>query len=280
MNPILDPRCWENDPELWRDRYPWPRNEGHKFMRGHALVLGGARLTGASRLTARAAQRIGAGLVTIAAPSEVWAIYATAMTSVMVAPIAGADEFSGLLADPRYNAIAIGPGAGLGENTRSCVLASLGSGRATVLDADALTSFQQDPQTLFQAISGQCVLTPHEGEFARVFKVAGDKLSRAREAARQSGAVVLLKGADTVIAAPDGRAVVNANAPAELATGGTGDVLTGFVVGLLAQGMTPFDAACAGAWLHGDAGSAVGPGLIAEDLIDTLPGVLKRFRFP
>ena len=280
MNPILDPRCWENDPELWRDRYPWPRNEGHKFMRGHALVLGGARLTGASRLTARAAQRIGAGLVTIAAPSEVWAIYATAMTSVMVAPIAGADEFSGLLADPRYNAIAIGPGAGLGENTRSCVLASLGSGRATVLDADALTSFQQDPQTLFQAISGQCVLTPHEGEFARVFKVAGDKLSRAREAARQSGAVVLLKGAETIIAAPDGRAVVNANAPAELATGGTGDVLTGFVVGLLAQGMTPFDAACAGAWLHGDAGSAVGPGLIAEDLIDTLPGVLKRFRFP
>jgi NAD(P)H-hydrate epimerase len=174
--------------------------------------------------------------------------------------------------------IAIGPGAGVGATTRRHVLDALATRRATVLDADALTSFAEAPDELFHAIDGPCVLTPHAGEFKRLFSVAGDKLERTRRAARQSGAVVVLKGADTVIAAPDGRAIINSNAPAQLATGGSGDVLTGFVAALLAQGMAPFDAAAAGAWLHGASATEFGLGLIAEDLPDILPKVLQKLK--
>jgi len=274
----VEPRCFENAPPLWLHSFPQPVEEGHKFMRGHALVLGGARLTGASRLTARAAQRAGAGLVTIAAPAAVWPIYAASMMGVMVEPVTTPEDFEGLLADARRNAIAIGPGAGVGPGTRRPVLAALATGRPVVLDADALSSFKDDPDALFRSIKGACVMTPHGGEFARLFDTSGDKLARARRAAKGSGAVVLLKGPDTVIAAPDGRAVINANAPPDLATGGSGDVLTGFITGLLAQGMDAFDAACAGAWLHGAAAQSFGAGLIAEDLPEALPPVLAWLR--
>ena len=275
---VVEPRCFENGPGLWLERYPWPSLEGHKFARGHALIFGGESLTGAARLTARAAQRAGAGLVTIAAPASVWPIYAASMTGVMVQPLSALTDFDALLADPRRNVVAIGPGAGVGEATRRHVLAALATERAVVLDADAVSAFAEDPASLFRAIRGPVVMTPHEGEFARIFDVTGDKLMRARRAAALSGAVVLLKGPDTVIATPDGRAVINANAPPELATGGSGDVLTGFIAGLLAQGMPCFEAACAGAWLHGDAARSFGPGLIAEDLPDALPSVLRRLR--
>ena len=271
----IAPRTFENGTALWRDGYPWPRVDGHKYGRGHALVLGGETITGASRLTARAALRVGAGLVTLAAPTPSWAIYAAALTAVMVQRFEGAAGFAAILADTRKNAIAIGPGAGVGAETRDHVLAALATKRAVVLDADAISSFADAPDALFGAVSGPCVLTPHEGEFARLFRCTGDKVRRAREAAALSRAIVLLKGPDTVIAAPDGRAVINANAPPHLATGGSGDVLTGFIAGLLAQGMDAFDAAAAGAWLHGEAASRVGPGLIAEDLPDALPPVLR-----
>jgi hydroxyethylthiazole kinase-like uncharacterized protein yjeF len=286
----LKPKKWENGPELWYENYPWPRLDGHKFHRGHAVVYGGETLTGASRLTARSAMRIGAGLVTLAAPIKAWAVYATALTGVMVAKLElsqESEDFEMLLLDPRHNAIAVGPGAGLAGfesiRTRKIVLAALVTGRATVLDADALSAFASDPQTLFDAIVGPCVMTPHEGEFARLFPFlnqshAEDKLSRARLAAKQSGAVVVLKGADTVIASPDGRVIINSNAPAELATGGSGDVLAGFIVGLLAQGLEPFHAAAAAVWLHGKVGNEVGVGLIAEDLPDHLPKVLSVFK--
>ena len=288
-------QTWENHPLLWQARYPWPQADGHKYQRGHALVLGGAAITGASRLTARAAMRMGAGLVTLAVPYAAWPVYAASMTGVMVHALPAQRPLSGfaeLLGDPRRNAVAIGPGAGIGEPTRAAVLAALRTGRAVVLDADALTSFTAASKQLFSAIQtgagadpngghtshAQCVLTPHDGEFARLFDTAGDKLTRARRAAAQSGAVIVLKGSDTVIAEPGGRAVVNSNAPPDLATGGSGDVLTGFIVGLMAQGLDAFDAACAATWLHGAAAAAFGPGLVAEDLAESLPAVLRAFK--
>jgi NAD(P)H-hydrate epimerase len=200
------------------------------------------------------------------------------MVNAIVDAFEGASGWRALLADKRRNVIAIGPGAGVGAPTRQYVAAALATRRATVLDADALTAFAEAPEDLFRAIEGPCVMTPHEGEFARLFHFEGDKLARARAAARQSEAVILLKGSDTVIAAPDGRAIVNANAPAQLATGGSGDVLTGIVAALLAQGLAPFEAAAAGAWLHGAAATEFGLGLVAEDLPDALPKVLQKLR--
>jgi NAD(P)H-hydrate epimerase len=235
-------------------------------------------MTGAARLSAMAAARIGAGLVTLAAPRSAWEVYAAALTSIMVQPIKDERAFGDLLSDARKNAIAIGPGAGVSNTTRAHVLTALATQRAVVLDADALTAFTDKPATLFHAIHGPCVLTPHEGEFGRLFDRAGDKLARTRRAAQRSGAVVLLKGADTVIAAPDGRVAINSNAPPDLATGGSGDVLTGMITGLLAQGVDAFDAACAAAWIHGAAAAAHGPGLIAEDLPTLIPAVLRALK--
>ncbi len=275
----IGPKTHENGPALWLDAFPWPALDGHKYARGHLLVRGGAVMTGAARLGARAAARVGAGLVTVAAPAAAWPVYAAALTGVIVQPVAGPADFAGLLADPRRNAVLIGPGAGADDATRAAVLAALAAGRAVVLDADALTIFAGDPGALFTAIAGPAVLTPHEGEFAKLFgALPGDKLARARAAAARSGAVVVLKGADTVIAAPDGRAVINVNGPPELATAGSGDVLAGMIAGLLAQGLDPFRAASCAAWMHGAAASEFGPGLVAEDLIDTLPRVLRRLR--
>lgn len=269
----------ENIPALWREDYPWPQLDGHKYQRGHVLVVGGEGMTGAARLSAIAAARIGAGLVTVAAPAPVWPIYAASLSSVMVHCLDDDDGLTPLLADERKNVIVVGPGAGVSEATRQHVLATLATGRAAVLDADAITAFASCPKDLFHAIHGPCVLTPHEGEFARLFAdVHGDKLQRARQAASRSGAVIVLKGPDTVVAAPDGQAVINTNAPPDLATGGSGDVLTGLIAGLLAQGMAPFAATVAAVWLHGEAAQAFGPGLIAEDLPGQIPGVLTRLK--
>ena len=272
----LEPQAFENEPVLWSAALPGVSAQANKYTRGHALVSGGSPVTGASRLAARAAARIGAGLTTIAVPVDAWAVYASALTSIMVSPIRSPDDFERLLADRRSTGLLIGPGAGVGPATRARSLAMLATGRPTVLDADALTSVRDDPETLFRSIVGPCVMTPHDGEFARLFDVGGDKLTRTRNAARRSGAVVVLKGSDTVIACADGRAVINANAPATLATAGSGDVLCGIVLGLLTQGMEPFLAAAAAVWMHGAAAQAYGPGLLAEDLPDLLPGVLRR----
>ncbi|MBO0739247.1 MAG: NAD(P)H-hydrate dehydratase, partial [Alphaproteobacteria bacterium] len=264
-----------NEPDWWIGDFPWPALESHKYTRGHALVAGGAVMTGAARLASRAAARLGAGLVTVAAPEAAFPIYASALTGVIVQPVGGLADFRTLLADARRNAALIGPGAGVGEETRDRTLAVLEAGKRTVLDADVLTTFSKRPDSLFAAMRTSCVMTPHAGEFARLFDTSGSKLERARRAARQSGAVILLKGADTVIAAPDGRAAINANAPPYLATAGSGDVLSGMVLGLLAQGMEPFAAAAAAVWIHGAAARRVGPGLIAEDLVDAAAAVLK-----
>jgi NAD(P)H-hydrate epimerase len=272
----MAPETWENTPALWRAWLPKPDPAGNKFGRGHALVYGGALTTGAARLAARAAARAGAGLVTIATPQSAFPIYAAALTSIMVRPLKAEADLAALLKDHRITGLLIGPGAGVDEATRAHVLAMLATHRPTVLDADALTTFKPDPPSLFGAIQGPCVLTPHEGEFTRLFTCEGDKLTRARTAACNSGAVVVLKGADTVVAGPDGRAAINTNAPPTLATAGAGDVLGGFILGLMTQGMPAFEAACAGVWLHGAAAAAFGPGLLAEDLPDLLPGVLRQ----
>ena len=275
---VLDqivPDTFENDPGLWVADLPRPHDGGNKYTRGHALIFGGYPMTGAARMAARATARAGAGLTTIAVPEIALPIYAAALTSIMVHPLAAPEDFDHLLGDRRFSGFLIGPGAGAGAETRTRALAMLGTGRPTLLDADAITAFQDDPSSLDRAIVGPCVLTPHDGEFHRLFDPSGDKLTRTRAAAHRSGAFIVLKGSDTVIAAPDGRAIINANAPPTLATAGAGDVLSGIVLGLLAQGMEPFLAAAAAVWLHGAAAVAFGPGLIAEDLPDLLPGVLR-----
>jgi NAD(P)H-hydrate epimerase len=272
----IAPDTFENDPSLWLDALPRPQHGGNKYGRGHALISGGYPMTGAARMAARAAARAGAGLTTIAVSERALPIYAAALTSIMVRPLAAPNDFGALLDDERLSAFLIGPGAGVSEETRGRALAMLRTGRPTLLDADAITVFQDDPAVLDRAIAGPCVLTPHDGEFRRLFDPSGDKLVRTRAAARRSGAVIVLKGADTVIAAPDGRAIINANAPPTLATAGSGDVLSGILLGLLAQGMEAFLAAAAAVWLHGAAAAAFGPGLLAEDLPDLLPSVFRR----
>ena len=274
-------RLFENSPLLWGTSYLWPRIDGHKYARGHCLVVSGpAHATGAARLAARGALRIGAGLVSVAAEKDAVAVNAAHLTAIMVKPFEGAGGLAALLDDRRLNVVAIGPGLGTGAQSRALVEAALASGASAVLDADALTSFKDDPRSLFSRIKHAAVMTPHDGEFERLFpgllQSAASKVEATRAAAARSGAVVLLKGADTVIAEPGGRAIVNANAPPSLATAGAGDVLTGFIGGLLAQGMAAFEAAAAACWLHGDAASRFGPGLIAEDLPEILPETLSN----
>jgi ADP-dependent NAD(P)H-hydrate dehydratase / NAD(P)H-hydrate epimerase len=277
----IAPKTFANEPLLWLSNFPWPKPEGHKYARGHAVVVSGpAYSTGAARLGARGALRIGAGLVTVASPRDAIKVNAAQLTAIMVREADDARALANLLADERKNAVLIGPGIGVGERTKELVLAALASKAAVVLDADAITSFSDDAKRLFAVIRSRkapVIMTPHDGEFARLFGDirAASKLERAREAAAHSGVVILLKGSDTVVAAPDAIASVNATTSPWLATAGSGDVLGGMVAGLLAHGMTAFQAASAAVWLHGSAAKTFGPGLIAEDIPEMLPAVLR-----
>ncbi len=268
----INPRLWENT----RPALPHPTLASHKYSRGHAVIVSGPRFnTGACRLAASAALSIGAGLVTIAGREDELLIHAAHTTAVMLAQTENALALAMLLNDRRRNAVCIGPAAGVGSATAAKVRAVLASAAATVLDADALSSFAPAPGELFAAIAEDSarpvVITPHEGEFARLFmdltNVSQAKHERAILAAKRSGAIVILKGGDTVVASPDGRAVINGNAPPSLATAGSGDVLAGLVTGLLAQGMEGFEAACAAVWLHGDAAGRCAASLTAETLL-------------
>ena len=267
----IGPSAFENGRDLWS--LPFPGPESHKYTRGHAVVWGGAETTGAARLAAWGAMRAGAGLITVSAPDEAWQIYAASLPGVLISSRAGPEGFRRLLEDPRKNAVLIGPGAGLGSETIAAVEAAHARPGALVLDADALTAMAG---RLPEGRGDAGLLTPHDGEFARLFPFGGDRLARARAAAAASGWTVLLKGADSVIAAPDGRAAISANAPPWLATAGSGDVLAGMALGLMAQGMAAFEAGAAATWLHGEAAADFGPGLIAEDLPNMLPAVLRR----
>jgi NAD(P)H-hydrate epimerase len=272
-----------NSPALWLDLLPKPGLTSHKYDRGHTLVAsGGATRTGAARLAAHAALRIGSGLVTVASPPEALGVNAAQLTAVMLRGCDGAEGFHTLLKDERLNALVLGPALGVHAATRAMVAVAVHARRSLVLDADALTSFEGLASELHQAFRhAPTVLTPHGGEFNRLFKGRPDildpqsKIERARRAAVYTGAVVVLKGADTVIAAPDGRAAINENGTPYLATAGSGDTLCGIVAGLMAQGVPAFEAASAGVWIHAEAGASFGPGLIAEDLANLLPGVLR-----
>ena len=273
----------ENTPSLWVDAVPTTHRGQHKYDRGHVLVLGGAHLTGAARLASAASMRIGAGVCTIAAPADVQRIYQTGPAHIMSAVADTPAAFLELANDTRRNALLIGPGAigGAGldraDDLRAIVLGACGlAGRRVVLDADAISAFAGRADELFHVTHDRCILTPHEGEFVRLFgDMPGSKIDRVKEAAKRSGAVILLKGADTVIAAPDGACVVSTHGPSWLATAGAGDVLAGMIAGLAAQGVAPFTAACMAAWMHGETAWRLGPGLVAADLAEGIPGILR-----
>lgn len=272
-------RLWENGPDLWLARFPWPAAEAHKHARGSLVVVSGhVHSTGAARLAARAGLRIGAGLSTVLSPPDALMVNAMALEAVMVRPFRNPGELADAAA--KAQAAVIGPAAGVDAATEANVLALAEAGLPLVLDADALTVFQDDPDRLFRALDDKDVLTPHPGEFRRIFpgllEGARERITAARQAAERAGAVVLLKGPDTVVAHPDGRAVVNTSGSPFLGTAGSGDALAGFIGGLLAQGMDAWGAACAGAWIHGQAGADFGPGLISEDLPDLACHVLQR----
>ena len=277
----IQPRTWRNTPARWS--LPPLVVDQNKYTHGHAVVVSGpATRTGAARLAARGALRVGAGLVTVASPPDALAANAAQLTAIMLLPMDGAGGLTAILADERRNAVVIGPALGLDKGAVDLVGAALGSPAAVVLDADALTAFTGKGDLLFNIIRGRSspvVLTPHEGEFRRLFPDLAEKeskLERARLAAEKCGAIVILKGPDTIVAAPNGHALIADNAPPQLATAGSGDVLAGMVCGLLAQGMPAFQAAGAAVWLHGEAGLAKGRGLIAEDLPDVLPAVFTE----
>lgn len=264
----------ENIPAQWQSKIPSEGSDTHKYKRGHLVVFsGGPNATGAARMSAMAGLKAGAGLVTIASPPEALDVNAGMLTAIMLHAIDDEASLREWLADRRLSTFVLGPGFGAGEKARQFCLAL--TDRHLVLDADGITSFRDDPQQLFNAFAEgptRLVLTPHEGEFARLFPdIAADgtlsKVDKARAAAARAHAAIIYKGADSVIAAPDGRALINANAPPWLATAGSGDVLAGIVGGLMAQGAPAFEAAAAGVWLHGLAGQHAGKGLTAEDLV-------------
>ena len=274
-------RLFENGPELWLGRFHWPGVEAYKHARGRVIVVSGdAWQTGAARMAARAALRVGAGLVTVLSPPDALMVNAAHLEAVMLRPFETDLELGA--AASNVEAAIIGPAAGVTGSTLANVLALAGTGAALVIDADALSVFRDDPDELFSVLDRDDVLTPHAGEFERVFpgvlKSAPERISAVRTAAARAQAVVLLKGPDTVVAAPDGRAAVNMNGSPWLATAGSGDVLAGLIGGLVAQGIDSFEAACAGVWIHAACAEAFGAGLIAEDLPDLVPKVLKDLR--
>ena len=274
----------ENTPEIWTTLFPRIGSASYKFSRGHLAVFsGGATSSGAARLSASAALKAGAGVVTMISPGDALSVNACHLDAVML-KARSAEVVGGLLEDARVTGFVIGPGFGVGDQLRDLALSLLA--KPVVLDADAISSFGREPETLFTALKsqgGHAILTPHEGEFRRLFPdIAGQgdwsKVQKTREAAARAHAVVVYKGADSVIAAPDGRAAINSNAPADLATAGSGDVLAGIAGSLLAQGMPAFEAACAAVWLHGEAGRLAGGGLTAETLVDVIPAAIDPIR--
>jgi hydroxyethylthiazole kinase-like uncharacterized protein yjeF len=261
-------------------KIPSPTASDNKYSRGYVIISGGgAEMSGAARLAAESALRAGAGIVKIACPRNALLTYARRITSVMAKTIVGVGDFTKLISDRKVDAVVIGPGHGVSRRTENFVRAALKANKNLVLDADALTVFQKKPNELFKLIKtskGQVVLTPHEGEFKRLFKLGKNREEAVMDAANASGAVVVLKGSDTIMASPQGKAHINKNAPVNLATAGSGDVLAGIIAGLMAQKLNAFDAACAAVFIHSEAAKLAGRGMISEDLPGLIPEVLKQ----
>ena len=269
--------AYENSPTLWN--IPHIEYESHKYSRGFAIINGGdIQCTGAARLAAKAAQRSGAGVVTLASPLNAAHIYHSSLMSVMVKQYDSEQSFTQILSDKRISSILLGPGNGVNSETKQKILTALKHITRCILDADALTVFQDDHELLFENIKdSQVVMTPHEGEFHKLFPTCtGDKVIRAFDAAKLSNSIIVLKGNDTIIASPSGHVAVNSNAPSTLATAGSGDVLAGIITGLSSTGLDLFDCACAATWIHAECANYFGIGLIAEDIIDMIPKVLQN----
>ena len=273
----FDCKVFHNKPESWGIDFPSPGPVTNKFDRGHLTIVGGKKMTGAARLAARGGIRAGAGLVTIASPKKAVPIYALDWPEFIIKEVSNFTNLRIYIKTKKVSALVIGPGLGISSRARRLIINCVRVGLPVVLDADAISNFADEPNKLFnETLVGNALLTPHEGEFRRIFNLKGSNLSRAIEAARLSGAIVLLKGAKTVIAAPDGRAAINDNAPPWLATAGSGDVLAGMIGAIVAQGLPSFESACMATWLHGAAANQIGPGLIASDLPSCLPAEIAK----
>jgi ADP-dependent NAD(P)H-hydrate dehydratase / NAD(P)H-hydrate epimerase len=266
----------KNDPKLWLAMMPKLTTTSNKYERGVSVIVGGYPITGASRLSAYASARVGSGLTSLIVPSEAFSIYASAVTSIMVKAFVNIEEFDLLIKDPRNSCFLIGPGAGISKCTMQQTIHLINTKKPVVIDADALTVFKDKLSELSNITHSNCVLTPHEGEFKRLFALNESREICALAASKLTGAVIVLKGHQTVIASPDGRVFVNNNAPPLLATGGAGDVLAGLITGLIAQGMPSFYASAAAVWIHGEAAKLFGIGLVADDLPNLIPKVLKK----
>ncbi len=266
-----------NDPKLWRDSLPEPKPEDNKYTRGHVLINGGDKdSTGATKLAAFAAARAGAGYVSVACDDEALPIYAASFMSIVAKPIKAATKFFQYIDERNVGGVLLGPGNGIGNDISSKVIRCLDDkALKTVLDADAISAFEKDKKTLLSKTHSNCILTPHEGEFKRIFELTNLREKSVEAAAKLANCVIVLKGHDTVIASPDGRLVINNTGPATLATAGTGDVLAGIIVSLFVQGMPAFEAACAGVWMHSEAANKLGRGLIADDLPGAIPAIIQ-----
>ncbi len=272
-----------NSPDLWLSYYPKYKDNSNKYDYGHAVIIGGEELVGAAKMAAISALRVGSGLVTIVVPKSVWSVYAADTMSVMVKKISCLSTFNKFILDQRKNILLVGPGAGVTCSTEKMILSALYQRKSLVIDADGLTIFAKNPDKLFKNITSDVVLTPHEGEFSRIFPdklFSSDcKMERAVKAAKISGAIIVLKGHNTIIADKSGKVVKMLGAPAYLATAGTGDVLSGLITGLMARGMDGFNAACMAVWLQTQIALKLGIGMISEDMPKMIPVVMQEFNF-
>lgn len=275
MHRNLNNKVLTNHPKLWLSALPQPTQSINKYTRGYSVIVGGFPMTGASRLASLAAARIGSGITTLIVPDVAFNIYASQVLSIIVRPFNKFDEFNHHIQDPRIQCFLIGPGLGITEDSEAQVISLLKMQKPIVLDADAISIFAAKLPLLAKHIKSPCVMTPHEGEFQRLFELSADRIKSVQSAAKSINAVIVLKGSETIIAAPNGNTIINKNAPAILATGGSGDVLAGMMTGLISQGMPVFDAAAAAVWIHAEAANQFGLGLIADDLPNMIPAALK-----